>query len=74
MSGTSPTPTTTLWTQREAADFLRCSPRTLERLRVEGEGPPYARVGRLVRYDPDAVRAWLKERTRGRRPEPRPAA
>jgi hypothetical protein len=36
--------------QKTAAKFLRLSVRTLERLRVAGSGPRYARIGRLVRY------------------------
>jgi hypothetical protein len=36
--------------QKTAARFLRLSVRTLERLRVAGAGPRYARLGRLVRY------------------------
>ena len=26
-------------------------------------GPPFVRVGRLIRYDSDAVQAWLEENT-----------
>lgn len=34
-----------LLTTGEAADILRLSPRTLERFRVEGAGPPYIKLG-----------------------------
>ena len=35
---------------KEAAEFLSVSPRTLEDWRVRGGGPPFKRMGRLVRY------------------------
>ena len=34
------------------------------KLRVAGDGPPYVKVGRLVRYQPSAVDAWLAGTTR----------
>jgi hypothetical protein len=40
------------------------SPRTLERWRSEEKGPPFIRVGRLVRYRRSDLRAWLAKRTR----------
>jgi hypothetical protein len=39
-----------LFTQSEAADLLRLSERTLERLRLKGNGPKYVKAGRAVRY------------------------
>lgn len=36
--------------QKEAATLLGVSTRTLERLRVTGNGPRFTRLGRLVRY------------------------
>ncbi len=47
----------------ELADLLDIPKGTLYQWRHRGEGPPGARVGRFVRYDPEDVRAWLKERT-----------
>jgi predicted DNA-binding transcriptional regulator AlpA len=49
----------TLLTQREAASFLRLSERTLERLRVSGLGPKYARVGRSIRYNQLEIEEWI---------------
>lgn len=37
-------------TQREAADFLRLSERTLERYRRTGTGPAFVKLGRRVVY------------------------
>ena len=35
---------------RQAAEVLKISPKTLERMRVEGRGPAFAKIGRCVRY------------------------
>ncbi len=44
---------------REAAAYVRCSPRTLEGLRRTGGGPAYHRQGaRLVLYHRDDLDAW----------------
>jgi len=51
-------------TTAEAAEFLRLSPRTLERLRVEGTGPRFMKAGRgkraRVLYCLRDVRDWLE--------------
>jgi hypothetical protein len=36
---------------------------TLQKDRLIGEGPPFIKVGRLVRYRPSDVRAWLELRS-----------
>lgn len=51
-----------LLTQREAADVLRLSERTLERLRVQGGGPPYVKANRAVRYRESDLEAWVAAR------------
>lgn len=38
------------------------SPVTAERLRITGEGPPYAKLGKAVRYRPDDVDEWVASR------------
>jgi len=50
-----------LLTQRETADLLRLTERTLERLRISGGGPKYVRLGntRAVRYRPEDIQSWL---------------
>ena len=40
------------------------SPRTLQRWRMEGAGPLFARIGRLVRYRQSDLDAWLKANLR----------
>lgn len=48
--------------QREAADLLRLSPRTLERLRMDGTGPRFAKAGRRVLYRRTDLEDWVKQR------------
>lgn len=56
---------TTLLTTSEAAARLRLSPRTLERLRVSGEGPRYVKAGPGTRarvfYLGRDLDAWLSQ-------------
>jgi hypothetical protein len=52
----------TLLTQREAALALRLSERTLERSRVSGFGPPFAKLGRRVLYRQDDLDQWIAGR------------
>lgn len=47
----------------EAAELLGCSVRWLQVARVNGNGPPYAKIGRSVRYDPDTLEQSVKSRT-----------
>ena len=53
---------------RQAAELLGVSPRTLERYRGSGEGPPYMKVGPRVRYARADLDAWMEEG----RPPPKP--
>lgn len=45
-------------TTKEAAYYLRLSPRTLEKMRVTGSGPNYRKHGRYVRYNINDLNAW----------------
>ncbi len=55
--------TSTLLTTVEAAAYLRLSPRTLERFRVEGTGPKFLKAGAgkraRVLYEPGELHKWL---------------
>jgi excisionase family DNA binding protein len=53
---TKPAP---LWTPTDVAQFLGVPVATLYQWRRRRIGPPAHRVGRHLRYDPDAVRAWF---------------
>lgn len=71
-----------LLTAQEVAEILRVSPKSLERWRITGGGPPYVKTPGLrgaVRYDPDALSRWLALRERCSTSDtgethPRPAA
>jgi hypothetical protein len=42
-----------------AAIWLGCSTQLLEKMRFEGTGPAYCKVGRLVRYRLGTLRAYI---------------
>ncbi|MEU0155515.1 helix-turn-helix domain-containing protein [Micromonospora fulviviridis] len=50
-----------LWTVQDVSAYLRVPQETLYRWRKVKYGPPAARVGRHLRYEPEAVRAWFRE-------------
>ena len=50
-----------LWDVADTAAYLRVTVETLYTWRKKRIGPPAARVGRHLRYDPAAVRAWFQE-------------
>ena len=52
---------TPLLTQREAASHLRLSERTLERFRLTGGGPRFAKAGRRIVYRAEDLEAWIAE-------------
>jgi len=54
-----------LLTQRQCAEALALSERTLERFRVSGVGPKFVRMGKSVRYRLNDVEVWLASRLRG---------
>jgi len=48
-----------LLTPDEVAAWLRVPIASLATRRYRGEGPPFLKVGRLVRYRVDDVEGWL---------------
>ena len=50
-------------TNDEAAEFLRLSPRTLEKQRVIGGGPRFRKFGRRVMYAVVDLEAWADARS-----------
>jgi excisionase family DNA binding protein len=46
-------------TVHEAADYLRLSQRTLERLRTSGLGPKFVKCGRSIRYRLTDLDQWI---------------
>jgi predicted DNA-binding transcriptional regulator AlpA len=59
-----------LLNQKQAAYVLGLSVRTLERHRVAGTGPRWARLGRLVRYRQSDLTAWVESNVRLSTSEP----
>ena len=50
-------------TNDEAAEFLRLSPRTMEKSRVIGGGPRFHKFGRRVLYAIGDLEAWAAKRS-----------
>jgi predicted DNA-binding transcriptional regulator AlpA len=53
-----------LLTPKEVARFLRVSFSWLAKARMRGDGPPFLRFGRSVRYSKDALIRWMKSQQR----------
>jgi DNA-binding transcriptional MerR regulator len=50
------------FTQEEAATELKVSPRTIDRWRRLGEGPPITKIGRRVFYRRASLHEWARAR------------
>lgn len=61
-------------TTRQLAARWQCSAQTLANMRARGAGPAYVKVGRLVRYRLEDVRAWEEARTVGALDAPAPTS
>ena len=48
----------------QTAELIGVRPNTLEIWRIQGKGPMYRKVGRLVRYVEAEVLAWLDDQVR----------
>lgn len=57
-------PTDVLLTPADAAAYLRLAVQTLAHWRVQGQGPPYLKCGRLIRYRQADLEAWTQAQTR----------
>jgi predicted DNA-binding transcriptional regulator AlpA len=53
-----------LLTPKEAASFLRVSDSWLAKARMRGDGPPFLKVGRSIRYSRAALVQWLNGQLR----------
>ncbi|MEU3013396.1 DNA-binding protein [Nocardia asteroides] len=61
---TAPTaPPLPLATPAEIANYRRTSTAVLAQERYRGEGPPYIRNGRSIRYEWPAVLEWIEQHT-----------
>lgn len=48
--------------EKDAARLLSVSQRTLQAWRVSGEGPPYIKMGRAIRYSRADLIAWIESK------------
>ena len=55
-----------LWSAQEVSSFLGVPVSTLHQWRYLGTGPDAYRVGKHLRYNPEAVREWLDAACRGK--------
>ena len=53
-----------LLTPSEATQCLRVSSSWLAKARMRGDGPPYVKVGRNIRYTQAGITQWIKSRQR----------
>ncbi len=62
-----------LLTRRQAAEFLGLKPQTLEVWAAKRTGPPFVRVGGVVRYRQSDLDEWIESRTvrHDTQPDPR---
>jgi predicted DNA-binding transcriptional regulator AlpA len=60
-----------LHNQREASAMTKLSERTLERLRLTGDGPKYVKLGRRVLYRQEDLSAWIASNLRSNTSEVR---
>ena len=51
-------------TEKDAADLLRLSRSWLAKARMRGDGPPFLKLGRCIRYGEGALLQWMKSRAR----------
>ncbi len=57
-------PSIVLLTPMEAARPLKVSLSWLAKARMRGDGPPYIKIGRSIRYAEAALIQWMKGRQR----------
>jgi predicted DNA-binding transcriptional regulator AlpA len=58
------TASTRLLTPKEAAARWRVSVSWLAKARMRGDGPPFLKIGRSIRYSESASLQWLRSRER----------
>ncbi len=52
------------WNTKHAADYLGISAATLNRMRLTGDGPRYAKAGTRVIYSRDDLETWAEANKR----------
>ena len=64
IAGKTPAPTIMLLTPKDASKFLKVSLSWLAKARMRGDGPPYIKFGKSIRYSEAALLDWLKSHQR----------
>jgi predicted DNA-binding transcriptional regulator AlpA len=59
-------------TSPEASDVLRLSESWLAKARMRGDGPPYAKMGRSIRYPESELLQWMRSHLRSSTSSNRP--
>jgi predicted DNA-binding transcriptional regulator AlpA len=57
-------PIVVLLTPKDAAKLLKLSVSWLAKARMRGDGPPFIKIGRAIRYAEAALLQWMKSRQR----------
>jgi hypothetical protein len=58
----SPPYAATLWDEQELSKRTGIAPSTLQKQRMRGDGIPFVKVGRMVRYRPQDCAAFFAQR------------
>ena len=53
--------------EKKAARIIAMSVSKLQKLRAAGDGPPYSKVGRLVRYRAEDLHTFMRDKLATRR-------
>jgi hypothetical protein len=65
ITGSKPAaPASNLLTPKDAARLLKVSTSFLAKRRMAGDGPPYIKVGRSIRYTDVGIAGWMRSRQR----------
>lgn len=46
--------------EQAASELIGVSVSSLQKMRMRGDGPPYAKIGPRVRYQPSTLREWVE--------------
>jgi predicted DNA-binding transcriptional regulator AlpA len=57
--------------EKQVAEIMGVSVKTLQRWRLFGEGPEWKKFGAAVRYPADALQAWIERAPHGGDPQTR---
>lgn len=52
-----------LWSVEQVAEYTGLAVQSFYNMRSQGRGPAAKKVGRLLRYDPADVDAWIEQQT-----------